>query len=349
MIEMKTFKQYQRFIKEELDSRQKKTVDGWIKEHPDAQQEGHPNAVAISNHVIPRGSHKVTIPFEDDDQAVAHPEVEKHLRSHGYSIDNYKKGTVRDKYNRQVSIGKVLQKTKAEDSVKNSFLNDPNRRGARQSSKGLSVTITRQPHQIAGMSTGQGWTSCVDMKCGFEKRYLKDEVREGTHVAYLHHVDDPDMKKPIARVALKPYRSEDGTSTILRAEDQVYGDSPDAFKRNVDAWAEKHFPVDKDKLYLKNKKVYDDGSEQIIGDADSIRNHPKKDIRRMFFYNSNKKVTPKHIDDGLNDEDWMVRHHAVLHANATRANVEKALKDEQPLVQYAANSKLRDMEKTRGK
>ena len=72
-------------------------------------------------------------------------------------------------------------------------------------------------------------------------------------------------------------------------------------------------------------------------------------IMQNHFYNSNKKVTPKHIDDGLNDEDWMVRHHAVLHANATRGNVEKALKDEQPLVQYAANSKLRDMEKTRGK
>lgn len=343
---MKSFKQYIGYLKEELNTRQKKTVDGWIKDHPNAEKEGHPNAVAISKNVIPPGSHKDTIPLEDNDgDTKAHPDVEKHLRDHGYSISNYKKGTVRDKYNREVSIGKILGKTKADMKVMNSFLTDPNRRGSKQSAKGLSVTISRQPHQIAGMSTGQGWTSCMDMKCGFEKRYLKDEVKQGTHVAYLHHPDDHDMKKPIARIALRPYHSEDGKHTILRPETQSYGDAPESFQNTVKNWAEKHFPADPETIYQKNEKVYDDGSPHIIGNTDKILNHPKAEVRRKFFYDSNKTVTPKHIDQALDDKDIHVRHSAVMHSNATRENLERASQDTNYLVRYAAENRLKDMAK----
>jgi hypothetical protein len=341
---MKTFKQYIHFIKEELDIKQKKTVDRWIKDFPNAHKEGSPNAVAISKHVIPEGSHKVTIPLENADHVEPHPDVEQHLKSHGYQIDNYKKGTVKDKYDRSVSIGKVLEKTKADSKIKHSFLTDPNRKGAKQSAKGLVVTITRHPHHIAGMSTGQGWTSCMDMKCGFEKRYLKDEVKEGTHAAYLHHADDPDMKKPIARLALRPYHSEDKKETILRAEPHTYGDAPASFKKTVDTWTENHFHADKNKLYHKNKKVYDDGSDYTVGDAEHRITHPNPEIRRAFFYDRNKTVTHKHIDRGLEDKDFHVRHNAIMHPNATDEHLKKALNDENSLNRYAANSRLKKME-----
>lgn len=339
---MKTFKQYLQYVTEELNTRQKKTVDRWVKDYPDAHAEGHPNAVAISKSVIPEGSHKITIPFNDDDGTVdAHPDVESHLRNHGYSISNYKKGTVKDRYNREVSIGKILEKTKADKKVKHAFLTDPNRIGARQSKKRLMITITRHPYHVAGMSTGQGWTSCMDMSCGFEKRYLKDDVQQGTHVAYLHHEDDPDMKNPIARVALRPFHSEDKKETILRPEQHTYGNAPSSFHKTVNAWSEKNFPANKEKLYIRNKKVYSEDGEDVIGDTNFRLNHPDARIRREFFYDKNKNVTPEQIHKALDDKDPSVRNFAIRHPNRSRENLEKALNNTDYMTRYAAEWSLK--------
>lgn len=340
---MKTFKEYLKYITEELDIKQKKSVDRWIKDYPDAHKEGHPSAVAISKHVIPEGSHKTTIPFKNEDHADPHPEVEKHLRNHGYSISDYKKGTVKDKYNREVSIGKILEKTKADKTVKSAFLTDPNRKGARQSTKPLKITISRHPYHIAGMSTGQGWTSCMDMSCGFEKRYLKDEVKNGTHVAYLHHEDDPEMKKPIARIALRPFHSEDKKETILRPEQHVYGNAPASFHKTVENWSKKHFHADKDKLYYRNKKVYSEDGEGVVGDTNTRLNHPNANVRREFFYDRNKNVTPEQIHKALDDKDSTVRHFAISHPNRSRENLEKARNDPDHLIRYAAEFALKRM------
>ena len=205
---------YNLLINEALNDEQKKTVDSWPKTGKGEE---------ISGHVIPKGQDRISIPLENstdkkDNSNIPHPAVKKHLNDNGYTITDYKGGYAEDKFKRQVSIGKALNKTKAPSEVMKAFTSDPKRLGSTQKAKGLEVSISRHPYDVAGMSTGQGWTSCMNMSGGCNAHYLGRDVKAGTHVAYLVHHGDDKAENPIARIALKPYTSEDGTHTILRQE-----------------------------------------------------------------------------------------------------------------------------------
>jgi hypothetical protein len=200
---------------------------------------------------------RISIPLVHHESAEIepHPDVAEHLSKNNIKIKSYKAGLIEDpKYpNRSIKLGKYLQQTNAPQNVIDSFNNDPNRRAAKQVQKGLHVVISRHPHDVAGMSTDQGWTSCMDLDGGVNSHYMKNEIKNGTHVAYLCRSEDPEAKTPLARIALKPYTHKKSGETILRPEQTVYGDADNAFGHTVNSWAEKNFPADPETVHaVKN-------------------------------------------------------------------------------------------------
>jgi len=328
---------YNLLINEELNDVQKRSVDSW----PDTGK-----AKQISKHVIPLGQDRISIPLEDstgkkDDSSIPHPAVEAHLKKHGYTITDYKGGYAEeDKYKRPISIGKALNKTKAPSEVMNAFTSDPKRAASTQKAKGLKVIISRHPHDVAGMSTGQGWTSCVNMSGGCNSHYLRGDVMAGTHVAYLVHDHDHEAKNPIARIALKPFTSEDETHKILRQESRTYGTPPSgtSFADTVKKWTEKNFPLDPTKAYKKDPAVYHDTGSRIIAGEHALAKAKDAKIRASAFKKTNTDVTPEQISTGLKDTAPQVAMAAMKHPNATNAHIKEAMSHPNEKVRQAAVS-----------
>lgn len=202
------------------------------------------------------GKSRIEYPLENTD-SVPHPDVEEHLNNNGIRITDYINGKGKDKYNREVNIGKALVKTKAPDQIKAAYENDPTRQ---QKGKQLKVVISHRPVDVAGMTSGhQSWIdqSCMNFKKGAYRGILPHEVKAGTHVAYLTDTEDQDLDRPVARIAIKPFRNESG-HIIFRPENKTYGNSNTSFTKSVHDWSEKNYPAEPDTVYEKDKHVYND-------------------------------------------------------------------------------------------
>lgn len=250
----------------DLNERQKEEVDSWEQPHHD-----------FSDHVFGPETSRVTIPLEHVEEDVEpHPAVKSHLENNGFAVHNYKMGIATDKHGRQVKIGKALAKSKAPEEVRKAFDNDPSRAASTNKADDLRVTFSRHPHDVAAMSTGQGWTSCMDMKGGIEQGRLRNDIEQGTHVAYLHHKDDKNLKNPIARIALKPFKSTDKKHTILVPENKTYGEGGDAFANTVNKWTAEHFKPKPSKDYEKHHSLYDDSNRRkIFGTKTKVLDNPE--------------------------------------------------------------------------
>ena len=325
---------YNDLLNEELNDAQKAVVDSWGE---------NKKAKKISKNAIPEGQDRTYIPLEhpDDNKPVEpHPDVKAHLEKHGYKITDYKGNkAVEPKYGREIRIGKALAATNASKELVSTFNNDP-KRAASNSGK-LGVVISRHPHDVAGMSTDRGWRSCMRMGptgtkkgAGEYSHYLKHDVQQGTHVAYLVHEHDKEAKSPLARIALKPFHSEDKKDTILRPEDSQYGTSDHAFGHTVRKWAETNFPAKDDKVYRKSKKLYNDDQKDIVASPSTSLKSKDPRVRAATF--DNKDVTPEHITQGLNDKDAQVPWAAIHHPNANAEHITKALRIDHTGIRAAA-------------
>lgn len=116
---------------------------------------------------------------------------------------DYIAGTGKDSHGRIVKIGKALAKNAA---LKKVFDSDPNRKSLVNATRNHQlICLSMHPYDIAGMSTDRGWVSCMNLKDGSNKRYVKQDVAGGTLVAYLIDPQDKNINKPIARCLAKPY------------------------------------------------------------------------------------------------------------------------------------------------
>ncbi len=311
----------------ELTPEQKKQVDEW--KYPFETNQ-------FSNHVF-GDKNRVTEPLDASVKPKVKP-VKKHIQNHlldkGYKLPDPTKNHVIDKYDRPTTIGKALIRSKAPqkmiDEVANHF--QPVKK-----KNDLSITYSRDPYDVAGMSTNRGWTSCLNMdRSGSQgidnSEFLPKEINEGTHVAYLHHHDDPDLQHPIARIALKKFVSHSGHA-VLRPENVMYGSGPSIFEDQVDRWAEKHFPL-KDELYKMTPGVYNDtlpytlrkrkSKSELLDDLKSksksvsngaaqelIDRHPETAktmlghpmIRKNIKYFNHRHITPE-LQKAHPDIDW---------------------------------------------
>lgn len=346
-------------LKEELNDAQKKVVDGWGHDHTGSQE-----AHALSDHVIPKDKSHVNVPFELAHHVEPHPDVKEHLEKHGYQVTDWHKGTVSDKHKREMRLGKALEKTGASADLKDKFINDPGRKNS--SNVKLNIHISRHPHAIAGMSTNQGWTSCMQLgpkgqteepepegrynedgdfepdrapghdnprsEVGVNAHYLENDVEMGTHVAYLTHPNDHEAKHPIARIALKPSNAidengdYDPSHTVLRPEGRTYGTADHAFHKAVNDWSEKHFPMQDGKVYQKYQSVYNDDGHQYHAKDDDTL-LKHKDPNIRSSLAERESLHPDTATKLLNDPDKNVRMMAGLHNDLKTSHVKQLLND----------------------
>lgn len=236
----------------------------------------------------------VVLPLQPPESKLEKP-IHKHLAKLGYAPHDYHAGLAKDKHGREVRIGKILAKAgKHKELAK--FNSDPARAQA-QANKGLQVVISRKPSDVIGQSTNCSWGSCMGPHHENYK-YVSQDVKHGTHIAYLTKKGDDKARKPLARISLKPHgvsftlgrhgvkeiRSKDkphqqglfaktrrGKSTILVPEDNTYGNAPSSFHKTVSSWAKAKFPA-KAVGYTKSRSLYDDsgkrlhfGSKRVVG------------------------------------------------------------------------------------
>ena len=237
------------------------------------------------------------------------PAVKEAVESRGYVVDNYLAGTaIQRDGKRTMRIGKLLSKDK---DVLRAFESDPKRKGHKVAQGELVVVISRHPYDVIGMSFDRGWTSCMNLKDGSDKKYLKEAVKAGVLVSYLVKATDANINNPIARILLVPYHREAGGTVLV--PDGSYGDAPASFRKIVSTfcqWANSGSPGGH---YVADKNVYLDGLDPTV-----------------FHGNS------EHIDEALNQNTAEIRVRAIQSPNATEANLNKALDDEAEEVRASA-------------
>ena len=103
-------------------------------------------------------------------------------------------------------------------------------------SRSYLIVISRHAYDVAGMSSGRGWISCMTLPGDSKKpeggqnvRYVACDVREGTMVAYLVLPDDTNIKNPVGRVLIKPYYHGVHNILVYRPEKKAYGNVPSTF------------------------------------------------------------------------------------------------------------------------
>jgi hypothetical protein len=154
-------------------------------------------------------------------------------------------------------------------------------------------------------------------KCGNQSDQLEQDIKYGTHAAYLVHKDDHDIKNPVARVMLKPFKSEDSDHTILRPEQKVYGvstrkagDAGNVIKNKAQEdllhtltqWSDKHYPAKPAEVYRKHHGVYDDDMHTLHYDKsqktlDKIAQHPDEQVRHALTSERNEYLDKKLAKD----------------------------------------------------
>lgn len=175
-------------------------------------------------------------------------------------------------------IGSVLEKNNAPAHVIQAFQHDPVRVGAGK--KDYDLVVTNHPHDVYGMSTGRGWTSCADMNNpkGYAAQKMEDEINNHTHVVYLVNRGDDYDKNSIARLAFKHHTALNEKSDTnpninhqtLISEKRVYGQAPTDFRTVAEHEMSKLFPIKND-IYFKNPHVYNDSGELIhISDGNPV-------------------------------------------------------------------------------
>lgn len=298
------------FFESPLDLHQLKSLRNWVRPKH-----------SFSDHAFGGSPYKkrVTLPLKLPKSPTA-PRVAEALAKHGYKLHDYHAGLAKDKHGRDVKVGKVLTKAGEHDAL-HLYNTDPHRASATHSH--LQVVISRKASDVAGMSTNTPWKSCMTMghsNCG----YLPDDVKHGTHVAYLVKRGDHKARSPLARIALKPhFAANDGSPPVLRSENIVYGNAPPAFKSTVASWAKKHFKPT-EIHYEKHPDLYnDDGARHLV-------NHGK--VRKLI-----KDVTSGWHKDQLTSDQSS----AVLAASSRVSKKNLRVLSTNPLINSSVRDQLR--------
>ena len=231
---------------------------------------------------------RIPVKLNQDDAEPSYP-VRSFLEEKGYHIKNtesYRKGLahreittgdpergipLRTKF-QAVKIGSILEQHRAPDHVLHAYQHDPVRVGAGTSD--FDLVISHHPHDVYGMSTGRGWTSCAQMRKGegsggIAAQHMSDEINNHTHVAYLVKRGGNYDTEAMGRLAFKHHTAlnetvQDGYQKhqTLVSEGKVYGSTPTDFRAVAENEMAKRFPIRND-IYVKNSAVYNDNASAI--------------------------------------------------------------------------------------
>jgi len=169
---------------------------------------------------------------DSDDKHIleCEPIITKFLGYRGYEVVNFYKGKVK-KFNDNniINIGKVLTFLGKRDKEALDLLKKyAGEKSLLSIGDDYLIVISKHPYDIVGMSTDRNWTSCMnirDDKVSQYNKYLPLDITQGTIVSYLIKRHDLNIKRPIARILIKPYYSIDKRTDIL------YGVEYDSFTK----------------------------------------------------------------------------------------------------------------------
>ena len=200
--------------------------------------------------------------------------VEEALRAKNIEIVDYIAGTGKDSQGRIVRIGRALK----DPDVKRAFDSDPNRKSLTNATRNNQlICISMHPYDIAGMSTDRGWTSCMNIKDGSNRKYVKQDVTSGTLIAYLIDPRDRNINKPIARALAKPYFERqgnaknqvgDGKVNALYLVDYAYPDATMPFVHVLQEWFDEHInphltTTERNGVYFLKDRLYNDKRSEV--------------------------------------------------------------------------------------
>lgn len=147
------------------------------------------------------------------------------------NIDDFDKDEIF--YSKEYKIGGLLESL-GNKGLLEKFKLDPIRL---ESSGKYKIVVSRHPYDIVGMSTGRGWTSCMNLKDGCNRHYVNQELRHGTIIAYLVKDNDLNITNPISRILLKPYINKKGIVVLYPQETDYsragYSSYSNAFKTRL--------------------------------------------------------------------------------------------------------------------
>jgi len=207
-------------------------------------------------------------------------EIKDYLVEKGFVLEDYVSGTARDKHDRVVRIGKILSK---QPELAKTFETDPNRKAIVSVTRGKkTVCLSMHPYDIAGMSTGRGWTSCMNLDDGINKQYVADDIKHHTLVAYLIDSSDKDLKRPLSRVLIKRFYAMNKKDFFYHVE-RVYPTPNEPFISSVQEFINEHInkPLIGDKAmedvtYRLHEDLYSDTNTNIFPDLSMKDSDPER-------------------------------------------------------------------------
>lgn len=207
-----------------------------------------------------------------------------------YEIENgkdYLDGLTTDSKGQKVGIGKLfnmtaekLKKKGDEESLKlvqrfeysrRAFQEDQARNSAiSRKNKKTYIVISKANYDIAGMTSGRSWSSCMSLTSGIGQKYIHCDIKYGTLIAYLVDEDDTNIKRPIARLLIKPFISTKNYKDYLYVvETEEYGTAP-GFSEVVQKMFKDAQP-DKIGTYKLNRNLYRDTTDREITLAKKVK------------------------------------------------------------------------------
>ena len=249
----------------------------------------HPVAQSAFNSSTEK-NRRVRIPVEIKNTTKPHPDVLAHLHAHGWTTDdeqyhsgmaskqitvgNPEKGIPYQQKTVTKSIGSIMKDTTAHPHIRKAFENDPTRTGS--SSSKYDIILSNHPHDVYGMSTGRGWTSCAQMRKknletgetnkgydGPASRKMESEIENHTHVAYLVPRGGDVDTQAIARLTFKKHSAVGDRHQTLIPESTIYGSAPSGAKQIIKHEVGKLFMTKPGLVYKKHPDVYDDSNQPL--------------------------------------------------------------------------------------
>lgn len=331
---MKTFKSY---LIEYLTHDQRRRF---------SQYKMNDKARSDTDHFFGVGNDKVTGSLDHmTDKSEIHKKIERHLGT-DISHDEYRAGTARDKYGRNVRMGRMIK----DDNLKAEYSKDPTREGVRRGSqyttstvRGVDVAGQTNPEPDEHHPTGHSWpSSCKNIETGIKRHMLQHDIERGTVVHFVHDHNGQE----IYRATLHPHHNEEGH--VAYGVDAEYGIKHPLFTKSAHDTAKAlSGEMRGSPLYTKDDKIYNDsGITHMIhpsassSDLDKITYDQGWKVRAAALRHPNATVA--HVDNGIHDTNREVRKVAAASPLATNDHLNKILDDpnENHRVQGAAVSNL---------
>lgn len=227
--------------------------------------------------------------------------IQNLIKPAGYEISDYKTGIAHkiDDPSRKIKIGKLVK----DQALLQKFANDPDRAAAKQSTQ-LEIVYSKDPVDIAGMSTDRGWVSCMDLSGGANKQYVPVEIKNGAIIAYLIRADDQNIERPVARILIKPYYFE---NHLILVPGPVYGTAPKEFRAAVTKFCESVNASSPEGDYQLARGSYPDNQPTEYMHISDYTSMSTKSLKLRMAAAASNETPPTALAELANDQDKEVR------------------------------------------